>query len=264
MTTKPTSTEKKKTTSKTTTIKESDPTSKAQFTYETKSTSSYNAESTTTKTTTTQKAETTSESTSESTSTHKTESTSETKSQSTSKEPSKASATTTTTSHTKTSDDSVTAHKTTSTTKPLTTLITESITSVGLSTLTNTATWAISIYQDWNCRGEYGRFVLHGNVLANSKCLVLHGGLSEVISGTDASCEYYADPDAAAEVCDLGTEWGVASWELEGADCDVYSSTCVSGADVVPLTTPTTTCSDLTWGDPHLWMTWGAFQCTLN
>ncbi|KAJ6015754.1 hypothetical protein N7540_010345 [Penicillium herquei] len=266
MTTKTTSTQKTKTTSETINTKESDSTSKSQSTFETQSTSSYNAESTTTKPTSTQKTKNTSESesTTESTSTHKTESTSKSKSQLTSKESSKASATTTTTSHTKTSDDSITAHKTTFTIKPLTTLITESITTVEIASLTSTATWAISIYQDLNCKGDYGRFVLHGNVLANSKCLVLHGGLSEVISGTDASCEYYADDEAAAEVCDLGKEWGVVSWELDGADCDVYSSTCIPGAAVVPLTTPTTTCYDLTWGDPHLWMTCGAFQCTLT
>jgi hypothetical protein len=77
---------------------------------------------------------------------------------------------------------------------------------------------------DKGCAGDYVTLQGHNKKLEDSKCLVLHGGLSTNITDEDVSCRYWIDGGLSWKSCDDSPKRRPASWKMINGLCTVVDN----------------------------------------
>lgn len=80
------------------------------------------------------------------------------------------------------------------------------------------------MYMEKGCEGDYVTLQGHNKELRNSKCLVLHGGLSTNITDEDVSCRYWVDGGLNWKSCDDSPKTRPASWKMINGLCTVVDN----------------------------------------
>jgi hypothetical protein len=80
------------------------------------------------------------------------------------------------------------------------------------------------MYMEKGCEGDYVTLQGHNKELRNSRCLVLHGGLSTNITDEDVSCRYWVDGGLNWKSCDDSPKTRPASWKMINGLCTVVDN----------------------------------------